>query len=83
MKEIKELIYYLSDIDEKTRKLDKKQKNLDKIMLFIKETGTITNIDVQRLCRVSQSTATNYLTELEKKGMLKQKGIRGGAKYTL
>ncbi|MBI2611744.1 winged helix-turn-helix transcriptional regulator [Candidatus Gottesmanbacteria bacterium] len=65
------------------KRLDKKQKNLDRIMLLIKETGTITNTDVQRLCRVSQSTATNYLTELEKKGMLKQKGIRGGAKYTL
>lgn len=65
------------------KRLDKKQKNLDKIMLFIKETKMITNIDVQRLCRVSQSTATNYLTELEKKGMIKQQGVRGGAKYTL
>ncbi|MBI2611517.1 winged helix-turn-helix transcriptional regulator [Candidatus Gottesmanbacteria bacterium] len=65
------------------KRLNKRQKNLDKIMLFIKETGTITNTDVQRLCRVSQSTATNYLTELEKKGLLKQQGIRGGAKYTL
>ncbi|OGG13325.1 hypothetical protein A2773_00820 [Candidatus Gottesmanbacteria bacterium RIFCSPHIGHO2_01_FULL_39_10] len=74
-----------SDLRQKAnqKRLDKRQKNLDKIMLFIKETRSITNTDVQRLCRVSQSTATNYLTELEKKGLLKQQGIRGGAKYIL
>lgn len=65
------------------KRLSNKQKHLDQVMALIKESGTISNTDVQRLCRVSQSTATNYLTELEQKGLLKQQGIRGGAKYTL
>lgn len=65
------------------KRLEKRQKHFDEIMQLIKQTGTITNTDVQRLCRVSQSTATNYLSELTKKGILKKQGIRGGAKYSL
>jgi len=61
----------------------KKAKHLDKIMELAKNTKSISNTDVQRLLHVSQSTATNYLAELARKGLLKRQGTRGGAKYTL
>ncbi len=61
----------------------KKAKHLSKIMELAKNTKSISNTDIQRLLRVSQSTATNYLSELVNRGILKRQGIRGGAKYTL
>lgn len=61
----------------------RKSKHLDKIMELAKNTNKISNDDIQRLLHVSQSTATNYLSELTKSGMLKREGIRGGAKYSI
>ncbi len=61
----------------------KKTNHLSKIMELAKHTPSISNTDIQRLLHVSQSTATNYLAELSRRGLLKRLGIRGGAKYTL
>jgi len=61
----------------------KKQNHLNKIMELARNTKTITNTDIQRLLHVSQSTATNYLSELVNKGLLKREGIRGGTRYKI
>lgn len=60
----------------------KKQDNLNKILEFVKEKKTVTNDDIRDLLHVSQSTATNYLSELVNRGMLKREGEHGAAKYT-
>ncbi|MEK7517522.1 MAG: hypothetical protein AAB583_03150 [Patescibacteria group bacterium] len=60
----------------------KKNDNLDRLLQFTKEKKIITNDDVRDLLHVSQSTATNYLSELTKRGSIKREGKRGGAKYS-
>lgn len=60
----------------------KKQDNLNRILDFVKEKKFITNDDIRDFLRISQSTATNYLTELVNRGTLKREGERGGTKYT-
>ena len=55
----------------------RREKKLVKIMtLFVKQTE-ITNDEVEKLLHVSDATATRYLTELEKRGKLKQVGTTG------
>lgn len=63
-------------------RVQKKKDNLNKILGFVREKKTVTNDDIRDLLRVSQSTATNYLTDLVNRGMLKREGERGGTKYT-
>jgi len=53
------------------------QKNLDAIITRLKATGFITNDDVQRLCGVADSTATKYLKELERRGLIVPIGRKG------
>ncbi len=55
----------------------RKQKKLDKIMEVLNTKGKITNDEVEKLLRVSDATATRYLTQLEKEGKLKQEGKTG------
>jgi len=59
----------------------KKQKNKFKILEFLKENEKIRNNDVERLCGVSDATATRYLDELEKEGKIRQIGTVGHAVY--
>ena len=66
-----------------SRRIAKKNKHLDQIILLAKNSSSISNSAVRRLLHVSQSTATNYLHELVSRGMLKSHGTRGGAKYTI
>jgi len=61
----------------------KKEDNLTKIFNLVQSEKVVTNDEVRDLLRVSQSTATNYLTEMVNRGMLKKEGIRGGAKYSI
>lgn len=60
----------------------RREKKYMKIMeLFAKQTA-ITNDEVQGLLRVSDATATRYLSELEKRGKVKQVGTTGrGVSY--
>lgn len=74
-------------LDEKRKLANEERKkrkteNLQKIMEFAKVKRTITNDDIRDLLHVSQSTATNYLSELVNQGMLKKQGEREGTKYT-
>mgnify|MGYP001608619249 FL=1 len=60
----------------------KKKDNLDKILVFVREKKIVTNDDIRDFLRISQSTASNYLTELANSGKLKRQGEHGGTKYT-
>ncbi len=62
---------------------DRKEKNLVKIIDYLKQNQVATNNEVRDLLQVSQSSATNYLAELTKRGMVKREGIRASAKYHL
>jgi len=61
--------------------LEKKAENLEKLKKYIAGTSeNITNNSVEKLLGVSDATATRYLEELEKEGLIKQQGETG--KYT-
>jgi len=55
-----------------------------KAIIFVKEKGKITNSEYQQLNDCSRNTASNDLTELVEKKLLKPSGQKGaGAFYTL
>lgn len=58
-------------------------KNLEKIVELAKTKEFITNIDVRELLHVSQSAATNYLSQLVKEGRLKREGKSKYIRYHL
>ena len=64
-------------------RLQKKEDNLKKIFGLVQSKRVVTNDEVRDFLHVSQSTATNYLTEMVNRGMLKKEGERGGAKYSI
>ncbi len=64
-------------------RLQKKEDNLKKIFELVQTKRVVSNDEVRDFLHVSQSTATNYLTEMVNRGMLKKEGERGGAKYTV
>jgi len=64
-------------------RLQKKEDNLKKIFELVQSKRLISNDEVRDVLHVSQSTATNYLTEMVNRGMLKKEGERGGAKYSI
>ncbi len=60
----------------------RKKDNLNQILEFVRERKVVTNDDIRDLLHVSRSAATNYLTELVDRGMLKKEGERAGTKYS-
>jgi ribosomal protein S25 len=58
---------------------DRKRKKLEKILELLDVKKKITNDEVEKLLHVSDATATRYLSELEKKGTIKQVGRTGKA----
>ena len=52
----------------------RKKERLEKIVAMVREKKVITNDDVEKLLKVSDATATNYLRELVKEGRLKRSG---------
>lgn len=54
-----------------------KQVRKEKILEMIREKGTITNNDVEKLLNIADATATNYLQELEYEGLIEQIGTQG------
>ena len=64
-----------------------KKQNIKKLKQYIKhdpdirQTGKITNNDVERILGVSNATAWRYLEEMEKKGKIKQVGKTGKHTY--
>lgn len=63
-------------------RVQRKKDNLNQILEFVREKKIVTNDDIRDLLHVSRSAATNYLTELVDRGMLKKEGERAGTKYT-
>lgn len=59
----------------------RKKAKLEKIMKLAQEKRSITNDQVQKLLRVSDATATRYLSELVRQTRLRRFGIRGSARY--
>ena len=59
----------------------KKEERKKKILDLLSEKEKITNDDVQKLLGIADSTATNYLDELEKEGLVVQKGETGRFVY--
>lgn len=55
----------------------KKQNGKEKIITALREKGTITNNDVEKLLNIADSTATSYLQELEREGRIEQIGTQG------
>ncbi len=60
-----------------------KRKKLDKILAEVAERGVITNDRVEKMLRVSDATATRYLSQLTKEGKLRQEGKGPLTKYRL
>ena len=56
---------------------EKKQKKLDKIMELLNTKDKVSNADVEKLLRVSDATATRYLSALQKEGKLRKVGKTG------
>ena len=60
----------------------RKQAKLEKIMVFAKAQGGVTNDQAQKLLRVSDATASRYLAQLTKGGRLRLvKAVGRGARY--
>ncbi len=59
----------------------RKRKNKKRILEFLKNNEKITNNGVEKLCGVSDATATRYLDELEKEGKIRQIGTVGHTVY--
>jgi Fic family protein len=57
-----------------------KEQHKEDIISFVRQQGKITNADVEKLCGVSDATATRYLQALEDEGVLSQHG--GASKDT-
>lgn len=55
----------------------KRQANYNKIIAHLKVHGYIANDEVEKLCKVKDSTARKYLNDLEQQGVLLQIGSRG------
>ena len=58
---------------------NRKAKKLEKILEFLNVKSKITNDEVEKLLRVSDATATRYLSQLENEGKIKQVGRTGKA----
>ncbi len=59
----------------------KKRENLEKIRSLFAERARVANDDIESLFGVSDATATRYLDELEKEGLIRQIGKTGKHVY--
>ena len=64
-----------------SRQIEEKEKNKKKTLELFKDKKEVKNNDVEKLLNVSDATATNYLSELEKEGKIIQIGERGRGVY--
>jgi len=69
----------MSGINKERSKIKKERKS--KILEAVQSDGKIDNDSVQSLFGISDATATNYLSELEKEGKLEQIGEAGRGIY--
>ena len=60
---------------------DQRNERLNKIIQFVQSHGPVKNQDIRDLLRVSQSSVTDYLSELVNRGMLKKEGRSSATTY--
>lgn len=63
---------------ENLKKMGLNERQLTAVA-YVKENGSITNSKYQAVCRVSKSTATRDIKELEDKGVLVNRGTKGSS----
>lgn len=63
---------------EQLKKLGLNERQI-KAALYAVDNGSITNSKYQEVCKVSKSTATRDIKELEEKGILINKGTKGSS----
>jgi predicted HTH transcriptional regulator len=70
---------FMKDLGEKGRKAQQEriERRKARIMERARRKGKITNDDVEDLFCISDSTARNYLNDLEHSGLLTQQGTSG------
>ncbi len=66
---------------EEKEDVKKKRENLEKAREFFAERDRVANDDIEKLLGVSDATATRYLDELEKEGLIRQVGKTGKHVY--
>lgn len=64
--------------EEYLKKLGLSERQI-KAILFVKEKGSITNSQYQKICNTSKATATRDINELEDNGILINKGTKGSS----
>lgn len=79
-------LFYLVPVKQQKSNLmedqsKEKAEHLQKIKDFMENKDRAVNDDVQKLLGVSDATAERYLNELEKAGILHQKGEKKGVFY--
>ncbi len=67
--------------DKEKEDVEKKKENLEKVREFFAGQGRVANNDIEKLLGVSDATATRYLDELEKEGLIRQVGKTGKHVY--
>lgn len=62
---------------------ERREENKEKIIAYLREHGTAKNDDLEEMLGVSDATVTNYMDELEREGMVVQKGETSQTYYEL
>ena len=78
-------VWFYKDIytEENLRKMRLNERQI-KAVMYVKQTGKITNREYQQVCNTSERTATRDLSALVSIGLFEQKGITGrGTEYVL
>ena len=66
------------------RRQTEKDVNINKLREYLKGKTTVANDEIERFLGVSDSTATRYMDELEKEGVVEQVGKEGrGVHYKI
>lgn len=63
--------------EQELNQFEMKEENKKKLANYIKTQDKVTNNEVEKLLGVSDATATRYLDDLEKQGLIKQVGHSG------
>lgn len=63
------------------KRTEEKNERKERVLEYLREKGKANNDEIQALLGVSDSSATNYLNELEKEGKIHQIGDTGSGVY--
>lgn len=73
------LMYYLKKANDTT--FNRKRASLERVVAEAKKKGRITNDQVEKLLRVSDSTAQRYLMQLVRENRLRRVGDHSETEY--